>query len=74
MRPPAEAKELKALDSAAGSLIHVVGCEMADDASIKAAAATVSKVTASLDLLINNAAINPPGKSQTLVTSRRRRC
>lgn len=65
-RKPGEASELKALSRSSGARIHVIALEVTDSQSIRAAVQEIAKLTDHIDLLINNAAINPPGRSQTI--------
>ncbi|MBK8135704.1 MAG: SDR family oxidoreductase [Chloroflexi bacterium] len=67
-RKPDVAAELRALSKDSNGRVHLIALEVTDDASIRAAAAAVGTKTDRIDLLINNAAINPPGKTQTLET------
>lgn len=68
-RKPNEAAALRDVVPAAGGKIHLIRFEATDDGSITHAAAEVGALTDRVDLLINNAAINPPSKVQTLETS-----
>lgn len=65
-RQPAGAAELNALSRASGGRIQVIALEVTDSPSIRTAVQEVAKLTDHIDLLINNAAINPPGRSQTI--------
>jgi len=60
-RDPDTAKELNAL-KAKNERIHVVKLDVADEKSIKAAAAEVAKKVKKVDVLINNAGALTPGK------------
>ncbi|MEQ8672113.1 MAG: SDR family oxidoreductase [Aggregatilineales bacterium] len=63
-RKPDEATELNALKSVYPDTLIPVQIDLIDDATIIDAAQSVREHTDSLDVLINNAGINPPGKFQ----------
>jgi NAD(P)-dependent dehydrogenase (short-subunit alcohol dehydrogenase family) len=65
-RNPDAAADLHALQAQHGDRLILVPLDVADQDSIDAAAAAVRQHTDALDLLINNAAINPPAVDQTL--------
>lgn len=65
-RKPAEATALKALADAYPDRVTILPLDVIDDATIAAARDAVAGVVDGLDVLINNAGINPPGKFQTL--------
>src|SRR5687767_2934711 len=67
-RKPAEARALESLSNEAAGRINVIHFEAADEADIHRAAESVAGLTDRIDLLLNNAAINPPGKHQILET------
>lgn len=67
-RQPAQADALNALAGAHPDRITVVPLDVTDRASIAAAATAVAAQVEGLDVLINNAAINPPAHSQTLAS------
>ena len=58
-RTPDEAKELQQLAQQHPDRLHIIALEVTDANSITASVAAVSTKTDALDLLINNAAINP---------------
>ncbi len=64
-RKPEEADDLKALKDKYPDHLTVVQLDVIDDDSIASAAKAVAEHTDSLDLLINNAGINPPSKFQS---------
>lgn len=65
-RQPDQAEALQALVRGAGERLVLIPLEVTDDAQRQQAVARVSAHTDRLDVLINNAAINPPGRTQTL--------
>ncbi len=67
-RKPDTATELQALAAAHPAQVTLVPLDVTDSNAIQAAAATIKEHTDALDILINNAAINPPGRFQTLET------
>jgi NAD(P)-dependent dehydrogenase (short-subunit alcohol dehydrogenase family) len=67
-RKPDEAAELQALAAAHPNQVMLVPLDVTDSKAIQAAAENVKQHTDALDILINNAAINPPGRFQTLET------
>ncbi len=68
-RQPQQAQALNAIAAAHPGQISVLPLELRDPASIQAAAQAVQAQTDALDLLINNAGINPPGTTQSLETA-----
>lgn len=67
-RKPDEAAELQKIAAAHPDQLTILPLDVTDSSAIKATAAIVSQQTDALDLLINNAAINPPGRFQTIET------
>jgi NAD(P)-dependent dehydrogenase (short-subunit alcohol dehydrogenase family) len=67
-RKPDEATALATLAKEAAGRINVIHFEATDEMDIHRAAETVATFTDRVDLLVNNAAINPPGKHQLLET------
>lgn len=67
-RNPADAVELQAIASAYPDRVTPVALEVTDEKSIQAALKQITGAVDGLDLLINNAAINPPGEKQRLET------
>lgn len=63
-RLPDEKGPLQELAAAAKGRIHIIMLECADDNSIHDAADAIAAKTDRIDILINNAAINPPGAVQ----------
>lgn len=62
-RNPADADDLKALTSQYGNQLHIIQLDVSDETSIAASVSAVQQHTDSLDVLINNAAINPRTKA-----------
>lgn len=62
-RKPEDAKDLQMLTSQYGDQLHIIQLDVSDEASIAASVDAVQQHTDSLDILINNAAINPREKS-----------
>jgi NAD(P)-dependent dehydrogenase (short-subunit alcohol dehydrogenase family) len=56
-RSPEEADELAALARERSDRVTVVGCDVADDASVRAAAAAVGGAADGLELVLNNAGV-----------------
>lgn len=65
-RKPDEASALHSLAKEAAGRVNIIHFEAADEAGIRRAAEAVANLTDRVDLLLNNAAINPPGKHQLL--------
>lgn len=61
-RQPSKADDLQALQARYPDKLHIVPLEVRDDTAIQEAFERVKAVTAALDVLINNAAINPHGQ------------
>lgn len=61
-----EARALHALARGAAKRLNIIDFEAAAETDIRGAAAHVSGFTDRIDLLINNAAVNPPGEQQRL--------
>jgi NAD(P)-dependent dehydrogenase (short-subunit alcohol dehydrogenase family) len=64
-RQPDAAADLQALAADHVGRITILPLDVTDPSSIGAAAAAVADQVDGLDLLINNAGINPPGETQT---------
>lgn len=58
-RTPAQADDLKRLAAESSSQVHVVPLDVSDEESVVRAVAHVQSITDTLDILINNAGINP---------------
>lgn len=56
-RAPEEARELAALADERPDRVTVVGCDVADDGSVRAAAAAVAEADDGLELVLNNAGV-----------------
>jgi NAD(P)-dependent dehydrogenase (short-subunit alcohol dehydrogenase family) len=67
-RKPDEAVALASLVKEAAGRVSIIHFEATDETGIHHAAEAVANFTDRVDLLINNAAINPPGKHQMLAT------
>jgi NAD(P)-dependent dehydrogenase (short-subunit alcohol dehydrogenase family) len=67
-RTPSKASTLNALAAKHPEQLTIVQMDVDDEQSILTAAKTVAAQVDGLDLLINNAAINPPGEEQVLAT------
>ena len=65
-RNPEDASELNALANKYSDKLHIIQLDVSDEASIKASAEAVKAHTDSLDVLINNAAVNPGAKASQL--------
>lgn len=65
-RNPEDASELNALATQYSEQLHIIQLDVSDAASIKASAEAVKAHTDSLDVLINNAAVNPGAKASQL--------
>ncbi|MCB9459050.1 MAG: SDR family oxidoreductase [Anaerolineaceae bacterium] len=65
-RTPEDAAELTALGNQYGDKLHLIPLDVSDAVSIKASVDAVKQYTDSLDVLINNAAINPRDKASRL--------
>ncbi|MCB9452536.1 MAG: SDR family oxidoreductase [Anaerolineaceae bacterium] len=65
-RQPEVATELQALAATYPERLTVIPLEVTDETAIREAARLVAEQVDGLDILINNAAINPPEKTQTL--------
>jgi NAD(P)-dependent dehydrogenase (short-subunit alcohol dehydrogenase family) len=65
-RYPDRATALLELAASAGERLTIIALDVREAASIQAAGAIVREHTDSVDVLINNAAINPPSEDQTL--------
>lgn len=65
-RRPEAATELQALAAAQPDRLTMISLEVTDAAAIAQAAQIVAAQAGALDVLINNAAINPPQAAQTL--------
>lgn len=65
-RQPEAAHELNALAAQYPDQVRVIALDVGQAASIDAAAQAVSAQTDALDILINNAAVNPPRADQSL--------
>ncbi|MCB9455467.1 MAG: SDR family oxidoreductase [Anaerolineaceae bacterium] len=65
-RQPQAAGELQALVAAHPGRLTLIPLEVTDEAAIAQAAQTVAGQVEALDILINNAAMNPPEDTQTL--------
>lgn len=69
-RRPEKARYLRALaDEPGGDRLHLLPLDVTDAAQIAACVQAVSAQTDGLDLLINNAAINPPGQTWQEITA-----
>jgi NAD(P)-dependent dehydrogenase (short-subunit alcohol dehydrogenase family) len=67
-RQPDQATDLHQLAAQHPAQLHIIPLEVTDDAARQQAVQLVRQHTDALDILINNAAINPPGSRQTLQT------
>lgn len=67
-RKPDEATALASLAKGAAGRISIIPFEATEETGIHHAAEAVAGITDRLDLLVNNAAINPPRKHQHLET------
>lgn len=67
-RKPEEAKALQLIETEAAGRLNVLHFEATDEVDIHHAAEAVAGFTDRVDLLLNNAAINPPSDHQRLET------